>query len=99
MTDEAPIPEPAAPASGGGFSWGLVVFFLFAAAFVVFVVQNPDSIEIRFLGWSGQFPLPLLLVVTALIAVLADEVIGVARRRRRRRRLQEKAELERYRRS
>jgi uncharacterized integral membrane protein len=104
--DETPQAEPApAPSppqrspSDSGISLGLVVFLLFTALFVVFIVQNSESVPIRFLNWEGSFPLPLILVVTALVAVMADELFGVLRRRRRRRRLAEREELDRYRRT
>jgi uncharacterized integral membrane protein len=103
MTDERPE-EPAAPSSppppsDSGLSFGLAFFLLFAVGFVVFVVQNSGPVEVRFLAWEGSFPLPLILVVTALLAVLADQVLGAVRRRRRRRRLADQQELERYRRT
>lgn len=102
--DETPPVEPAPPPSvprrgDSGISIGLVVFLLFTALFVVFVVQNSDSVPVKFLNWEGRFPLPLILVVTALVAVMADELFGLIRRRRRRQRLAEREELERYRRT
>lgn len=97
-----PTPSPSPPASrrgDSGISIGLVLFLLFTALFVVFVVQNSDSVPVKFLNWEGRFPLPLILVVTALVAVMADELFGLIRRRRRRQRLAEREELERYRRT
>ncbi|MDP3984000.1 MAG: LapA family protein [Acidimicrobiia bacterium] len=100
-SDQEPAPPPpAAPPTGdSGLSWGVAVFLLFSLLFVVFVVQNSNDVPVRFVNWEGTFPLPLILVVTALLAVVADEVFGLLRRRRRRRRLAEKEELARYRRS
>lgn len=82
-----------------GLSWGLAIFLVFAIMFVVFVVQNSDNVPVRFLNWEGTFPLPLILVITAILAVVADEIFGLTRRRRRRHRLAEREELERFRRS
>jgi len=87
--------EPAKPASD--FSWSLAVFLLIGLGFVVFAVQNTDNVNLRFLSWDFTVALPLLLVVTALIAVIADEIVGLIRRRRRRQRTAEREELKRYR--
>jgi uncharacterized integral membrane protein len=93
------IPATRQARSGSGFSWGLAVFLLAAIVFVVFVVQNMSDVLVKLFSWEFTLPLPLLLVVTALVSVVADEILGLMRRRRRRRRLAEKEELTRYRRT
>lgn len=107
MTEEPtppPSDQPVEPARPGGdrdsgLSWGLVIFVLASLVLVVFIVQNSDAVLVKFLNWEGQFPLSLIMVVIALLAVIADEVVGVMRRRRRRRRIAEREELERFRRT
>ncbi|MGI8517607.1 MAG: LapA family protein [Acidimicrobiia bacterium] len=83
--------------SDSGFSWGLALFLVTAVVFVVFVVQNPTDVPVQFFNAEYTVPLPILLVTTALIAVIADEIFGWARRRSRRQRLAEKEELGRFR--
>lgn len=104
IIDEPDFPKASdlAPAtsrkrSDSGFSWGLALFLIAAVAFVVFVVQNTTDVPVQLFGADYTVPLPILLVTTALIAVIADEIFGWARRRRRRRRLSEREELGRYR--
>jgi uncharacterized integral membrane protein len=80
-------------------SWGLGIFLVLALVVVVFVVQNSGNVAVQFLNWEGSFPLPLIIMVTVLVSVVADEVLGLTRRRRRRRLRAERAELERYRRT
>ena len=92
-----PTPPPEARRGGSEFSWSLALFLLIGLAFVVFALQNRDDVDLTFLRWDFTVSLPLLLVVTALIAVIADEIIGLIRRRRRRTRLAEREELKRYR--
>lgn len=107
MTDEQqalPPDEPIEPKRptadrDSGLSWGLAGFLLASLLFVVFIVQNSDAVLVKFLNWEGNFPLSLILVVIALLAIIADEVVGVMRRRRRRRTKEEREELERFRRS
>ncbi|MCA1736479.1 MAG: hypothetical protein LC739_10310, partial [Actinobacteria bacterium] len=83
--DLAPSTTRQRPDSG--FSWGLAVFLVAAIVFVVFVVQNPTDVPVELFGANYTVPLPILLLTTALIAVVADEIFGWARRRRRQRRL------------
>jgi uncharacterized integral membrane protein len=80
-----------------GFSWSLALFLLIGLGFVVFAVQNMTDVPVKFLSFEFTVALPLLIVITALIAVIADEVVGLIRRRRRRRRMAEREELKRYR--
>lgn len=97
--EKPPDPGPATRAKrpDSGFSWGLALFLATAVVFVVFVVQNPTEVPIRLFGADYRVPLPILLVTTALVAIIADEIFGWARRRRRRQRLADKEELGRYR--
>lgn len=104
MTDDPafqkePDRAPATVRKGtdSGFSWGLALFLLAAVVFVVFVVQNTTDVPVELFGADYTVPLPILLVTTALIAVIADEIFGWARRRRRRSRLADREELGRYR--
>ena len=91
------VPATEKTRTSSDFSWSLAVFLLVGLGFVVFAVQNTINVKVRFLTWDFTVSLPLLLVVTALIAVIADEVIGLIRRRRRRARAAEREELKRYR--
>jgi uncharacterized integral membrane protein len=103
MTDDPALPTDESPelpvraSSDSGLSWGLALFLLGSLVFVVFIVQNSDSVLVKFLNWEGRFSLSLILVITALVAVIADEVFGVLRRRRHRRRTEEREELKRFR--
>ena len=83
--------------SDSDFSWSLAGFLLIGLGFVVFAVQNAVDVPVEFLMFDFTVSLPLLLVVTALIAVIADEIVGLTRRRRRRQRMAEREELKRYR--
>jgi uncharacterized integral membrane protein len=106
MTDEmGPPPDqpteapPPQADRDSGLSWGLAVFLLASLVFVTFVVQNSEAVAVTFLNFEGRFSLSVILVVTALVAVVADEVFGVMRRRRRRRLKEDREELARFRRS
>lgn len=88
---------PAAPPDGAGVPWGLAAFLLGVVLLVVFVVQNAQSVVLQFLGWEGEYPLSLIIIMVIAISVILDEILGGLLRRRRRRRRAEKEELRRLR--
>lgn len=102
MNDELRPDETDAPrqesSDGPGVPWGLAGFLFSVILLVVFVVQNVQEVALRFLGWEGEYPLSLIIVVVIAISVLLDEFLGAALRRGRRRRKADKEELRRLRR-
>ena len=83
-----PSPDPSA-----GVPWAGLITVIGIALVVVFSVQNTESATVEFLWLSGQFPLSLVILVTALVSVLFATTAGALYRRRRRRRRAEKQEL------
>lgn len=83
--------QPADP--GAGVPWGGVTTVVGIALIVLFAVQNTESATIEFLWLSGDFPLSLVILVTALASALFATTAGAFYRRRRRRRRAEKMEL------
>lgn len=82
------------PDSGSGVPWGGITALIGVVLVVVFAVQNTESATIDFLWFSGDFPLAIVILVTAVVAALFTlSAAGFSRRRRRKRRA-EKAELE-----
>jgi uncharacterized integral membrane protein len=95
---DRPAKEPTQVAERPGVPWGLAGFLLGVLLLVVFVVQNVQEVALRFLGWEGEYPLALIIIVVIAISILLDEFLGAALRRRRRQRKAEKEELRRLRR-
>jgi uncharacterized integral membrane protein len=54
------------------------------AALVIFIVQNTEPVEFRFLFLRFSWPLWLYTIVTALLGALVWFGLGMIRRRRRR---------------
>ena len=52
------------------------------AALVIFVVQNLESTRIEFLGWDGEMPRWLLIVVSAAMGSVLTMIAMFFRRRR-----------------
>ena len=90
--------EPKIRREPTGVPWGLAAFMVSIVLLVIFVVQNVQDVTLKFLGWEGQYPLSLIIIVVIAVSVLLDEMLGSALRRRRRNRREEKEELRRLRR-
>ena len=87
IEDEAPKPQK----HPGRIRWGLIGALLLLALIFILSVQNTQAVEVRFLGWSSEeIPLSLVILGTALGAVVLDELFGFAWRVRRRRRAKAK---------
>jgi uncharacterized integral membrane protein len=85
LPTEEESPKPKKPR--GPIRWGLIGAILLLAAIFILSVQNTQAVEVHFLGWSSeQIPLSLVILGTALGAVVLDELFGFAWRVRRRRR-------------
>ncbi len=99
--DAEPVPAPAVPkdrtADGFGVRWSLVAGLLLIATITILAAQNTQKVTVNFLGWDGRAPLIAIILGTALISILIDEVIGLLWRRRRRKALAEREELRRLR--
>ncbi len=91
-------PEPGAE-PGSGLPWGALIALVGIAITVVFAVQNTDPVPVTFLWMDGEYPLALVILITAAVTVLLTWLVGVAYRRRRKRRRAEQQELKRYRES
>lgn len=95
--DEAIEAGPKTVYRGSGVRWGFVVGLVLAVLLVILVFQNTEPVSFQFLVWEIETPLAALLIATAVIAAVADELVGLVVRARRRRRLAEKEELKKLR--
>jgi uncharacterized integral membrane protein len=92
----SPSPKSSTPAPSG-VPWGLAAFLLGVVLLVVFVVQNVQDVSLRFLGFEGEYPLALIIIVIVALTILLDEILGAAIKKRRRTRRAEREELHRLR--
>jgi uncharacterized integral membrane protein len=79
--------------------WGALIALLGVVLAVVFAVQNTEPVPVEFLWFEGEYPLALVILITAGLAVLIAQLVAYLYRRRRRRRVAEQQELRRYRES
>ena len=57
----------------------VVVAVLLGVALIVFIVQNTESVRIKFFGASGHVPIAVALLAAALIGGIVVLVVGVSR--------------------
>ena len=69
---------------GRAISGGVVVALLGLAALIIFIIQNRESVEFRFLVLDFSWPLWLYTIVTAVLGALVWSGIGMVRRYQRR---------------
>ncbi len=90
---ESQLEAQPSPDLDAGVPWAGLITVIGIALIVVFSVQNTESATVEFLWLSGEFPLSLVILVTALVSVLFATTAGALYRRRRRRRRAEKQQL------
>jgi uncharacterized integral membrane protein len=101
--EEPAAPAPAQPESHPGLvsriRWGLLSFIVLAIIVIILSAQNTQEVELKALGWTAQAPLVVIILVTVLVTVVLDELVGVILRARKKKRIAEKEELKRLRRN
>lgn len=87
------VPEPREVAPSPGFPWGGVTATVGLILIVVFAIQNTEDTAVRFLWIDGDYPLSMVILVTALVTAVFTVLGGALYRRARRQRRADKAEL------
>lgn len=80
--DAAPAAEQATgvPLTRAGAAWVSVAAAAFIAALLlIFLVQNPQQVQIHFLWMTTSTSLALTLLIAVVGAVLATVILGTAR--------------------
>lgn len=85
------------PMERPGVRWSLIGSLILLTALAILAAQNTQNVTVNFLGWNGRAPLIAVILGTAVVAVLFDELLGFFWRRARRRRVAERTELKRLR--
>lgn len=80
-----PAPKPAVKTER--VRWGLLGFLVLLVLIMIVALQNSQTTELRFLAWStSEVPLSVIILGTTVVAIILDEMAGIAWRLRRRRR-------------
>ncbi len=83
--------------AGTGIAGVLIAALIAAAAALVFIAQNGESVAVQWLWVDFRVSLAVIILSSALLTVAVDEALGLAWRSRRRRRLRDTEELHRLR--
>ena len=78
---------------GLGVWWTFTAGLVLVAAVIVAIVQNSRHVGLHYLAWRLNVSLIVVILATALIAILLDEAGGLVWRHRRRSRLARQHEL------
>lgn len=90
------VPSEGSGRSGIGGLWvGLVLSAFVLIFLLVFILQNPTSVRIAFLGWDGVLPTGVALLFAAVAGVLLVAVPGSVRIGQLRRRASQKTRTDR----
>jgi uncharacterized integral membrane protein len=57
----------------------VIVALLLSVVLIVFILQNPTTVVIHFLGWSGSVAVGMAMLIAAVTGGLLVATIGVAR--------------------
>ena len=77
--------EPVAPAAHGPrgrpkAAWTTVTIgVLVAVVLIVFIAQNTQKVEVSFLGWDGDVPLAVALLIAAVCGAAIVLLVGTVR--------------------
>ncbi len=80
-----PPQQAVPPKSAVGFTktaaawWALIVGIFLLIILLVFIGQNTDSVDVRFLGWTWQAPKGIAFLVAAIGGALITILTGTAR--------------------
>lgn len=89
--EPAPSAQDAAPAEASSAdraprltrasaAWAAIIgALLLSVVLIVFVLQNPTTVVIHFLGWSGSLAVGMAMLIAAVTGGLLVATIGVAR--------------------
>jgi uncharacterized integral membrane protein len=88
MTDSTPDPdpEPTPPPKDplrssrtSGVWIAVVTLAVVLILLVVFIAQNTQDVHVSFLGWDGEAPLAVTLLVAAIAGIVLTAVAGSLR--------------------
>jgi len=80
-TDSAPAPakDPLRGSRTSGIWVAVVGLGLVLLLLVIFIAQNTQSVSVSFLGWSGQTPLAVALLIATVAGLFLAAVAGSLR--------------------
>jgi uncharacterized integral membrane protein len=81
-TTSAPEPEPKDPLRGSRTSgvWlAVAALAILLILLVIFIAQNTQDVHVSYLGWDGEAPLAVTLMIAAIAGIVITAVAGSLR--------------------
>ena len=81
-TTSAPEPEPKDPLRGSRTSgvWlAVAALAILLILLVIFIAQNTQDVHVSYLGWDGEAPLAVTLMIAAIAGIDITAVAGSLR--------------------
>lgn len=75
----APTKDPLRGSRTSGFWVAVVGLGLVLLLLVIFIAQNTQSVSVSFLGWSGQTPLAVALLIATVAGLFLAALAGSLR--------------------
>ncbi|MBJ7593748.1 MAG: hypothetical protein JF886_02620 [Candidatus Dormibacteraeota bacterium] len=71
MATPSPVSGARREFRGTGLYWSLFVALILAVAILIGIIQNGQSVELKYLGWDLRTPLIVVLLVTVLASLVS----------------------------
>ena len=78
-SERPPGPDPLRPSRTSGAWIGVVALAAVLILLVVFIAQNTQDVHVSFLGWDGDAPLAVTLLIAAIGGIVLTAVAGSLR--------------------
>jgi uncharacterized integral membrane protein len=79
-TETTPPPaDPLRPSRTSGAWIGVVALAVVLILLVIFIAQNTQDVHVSFLGWDGEAPLAVTLLIAAVGGIVLTAVAGSLR--------------------
>jgi len=75
----APVKDPLRRSRTSGAWFAVILLALLLLLLVIFIGQNTQDVQVSFLGWEGQAPLAVALLVASLVGIMLAVVAGSLR--------------------
>lgn len=82
--EEAPAPrratsDPLRGSRTSGLWFAVVGSAIILVLLIVFIAQNTDPVDVTFLGWEGETPLAVALLIASVAGLVLAAVAGTLR--------------------
>lgn len=74
-----PVKDPLRRSRTSGAWLAVTALAVLLLLLVIFIAQNTQSVEVSFLGWNGEAPLAVALLIAAIVGIVLAVFAGSLR--------------------